>query len=205
LSSDIITEALLEGYRDTLKIIDTSVLLAALATVFLLMHGLNGEYRIAQQGVLERMWSSGFPVPFYIKEMPTERSLPPDSTARTNSPAMEIPILGFSTDVLSASYFVLALYFVLLVRASFYVHRLRSLKTSFTGAPWQNALSSYPSLVTAGLWPQVGICAALGVLGGLGTALVFEPVYKPAAALITSFCMLVVPGYLLLELRLPTA
>jgi hypothetical protein len=153
-----VIDVVIDNLKDTLLSIDRSFLLAVIAAAFVTIHGEDFD-----RDTKEKI------------EHATKKSSQPgqaDISKKPPSHEVDIPLLGFKTELVDAAVVAMLLYWVFLLRAAFRVQRvgvLASRLRELDQQPVLDALLLYPSLATANCVTKVLSCLSVGALGWGGS------------------------------------
>ena len=183
-----IADILIDNLKEALKAVELSIALTFTCVVFMLMHGVQGDFvrRISAE-----------------RTQAVQSSNAADSRMddRQVSEKLEttIPVFGFRADLLTASIAALALYWVFCLRAAFRCRRAKLIAYQLGKIDPQivAAVLLLSSLATAGKSAKVLSCVVLGGLGFAAYLVMYTPM-KPATDLLLSagFVMLIPAGVL---------
>jgi len=186
------TALLVDALKETFKSIDLSFLLATLSAVFLLIHGLQGDYLRALEGA---------------RQETSAAAAPSGETAegrddRGAAQELVVPVLGLKAELFTASILALTLYWVLCFRAAFRVQRMGVIIHRLAKSDRETlaAVLLYPSLATASRGGKIAACLGLCVLGVGVWLLMYAGVEPIGTLLVGAPVMLVPPGYLFWKL-----
>ena len=171
-NSSKVNELLVENFKEAVKAVDTSLLLAFISVVFLLIHGLQDDFAREQNGPA----SEEIDVPFL---------------------GLKAQLLTASLIALTL-YFVLTFRAASRVRrAGVIANRLASIDKDILAA-----VLLYPSVATGGAKAKIASCIALGVLGYGSFFFMYAPMRKqePGLLLVSALVMLVPPAVLCWQL-----
>jgi hypothetical protein len=161
-----VIDIVIDNLKDTLRAVDRSFLLAVIAAAFVTIHGDQGDF---DRDMKEKI------------EHATKKSSQPGQTDISKKPPsheVDIPLLGFKTELIDAAVVAMLLYWVFLLRAAFRVQRvgvLASRLRELDQQPVLDVLLLYPSLATANRWTKVLSCLSVGALGWAGYAMWLLP------------------------------
>jgi len=161
-----VIDVVIDNLKDTLLSVDRSFLLALIAAAFVTIHGGHGDF---DRDTKEKI------------EHATKKASQPNEADISKKPPpheVDIPLLGFKTELLDAAVVAMLLYWVFLLRAAFRVQRvgvLASRLRELDQQPVLDALLLYPSLTTANRVTKVLSCLSVGALGWGGYAMWLLP------------------------------
>jgi hypothetical protein len=155
ITSPKVVEVLLENLKDTLSIIDRAFLLAILAAVFVVVHGLQGDMERDVRQKLELVAKA--------KSSTSQIQEAKD----TQDHQIDVPMLGFKAELSAAIVIASVCYWIFSIRAAIHVRRIRPIivRLSALDAEVLEAALVRPSLTTARPISQLLSCLALGGLG----------------------------------------
>lgn len=162
-----VTEILTDNLKESLKAVDLAIALAFTCVVFLLLHGLQGDFSQRRSGA-QQQGTTAAPSETAAPERPVRR-LPAEDIETT------IPYLGIKANLLAASVIALCLYWVFCLRAAFRCVNVKLIARQLDKIDPDILAAGLllPSSATAGKWGKGLTCAALGVLGLGGYILMY--------------------------------
>jgi hypothetical protein len=184
------SDLLVDNFQETLKSVDTALLLTFISVVFLLIHGLQGDY------ILEFEEQN----PQAVREIVDENNRAVREQNAVNGQETEVPFLGLKAQLLTASLIALTLYFILPFWAASRVHLAYVITNQLSESNEKvlDAILFYPSIATGGKGIKIAYCVALGGIGYGSFLLIYAPL-RPQELnflLASGLVMLVPPSWL---------
>ena len=150
-----VADILIENLKEAFKAVDLSITLAFTCVVFLLMHGLQGDFAREISAEKARAEQSKAAVDSGVND---QKAAEEQKTA--------IPLLGLEANLTTASLVALTLYWIFCLRAAF-----RSTQAKVIAQQLANvhpeiiaAVLLFPSLATSGTRSKISLCVALGLI-----------------------------------------